>query len=183
MRTWRFVHVPLKVSVLRIDSVSTHPGLTSGWATPSRRLLLAWLTCIMIDSQDDALSLALDLMRRLPPRQVTSHLGAVEKALPNEADDLASSVDQPLTLQIDDSKQGAGREFVCCEYNRDGSSWRSWYSNSFHPPLGPGSDGAESEPIVPRVALRELELQANDSFETYRKLYVDACVSLARRLL
>lgn len=114
----------------------------------------------------DALSLSLDMMRRLPPQHVTSNVEALMQVLPNDAEDLASSVDQPLTLRVDDSPGGAGREFVCCDYNRDGESWRSWYTNTFHPPL-------DGEPIVPVGALRELELQANDAFDTYRKLYYD----------
>lgn len=124
----------------------------------------------MSGAQDDALTLALDLMRRLPPQHVQKNIENVIGALPNDADELASSIDQPLTLHIDDSPAGAGREFVCCDYNRDGESWRSWYSNTFHPPLP--SDGA-SEPVIPMGALRELEVQANDAFDTYRKLYYD----------
>lgn len=116
----------------------------------------------------DPVALSLDVLRRLPPAHVKKNLDAIAKVLPNDADDLMSNVDQPLTLQIDSSTEGAGREYVCCDYNRDGQSWRSWYSNTYHPPLEAGSD-----PIVPVGALRELELQANDAFETYLKLYYD----------
>ncbi|WFD18744.1 F-actin-capping protein subunit beta [Malassezia caprae] len=116
----------------------------------------------------DPVALSLDILRRLPPAHVKKNLNTIAKVLPNDADDLMSNVDQPLTLQIDSSTEGAGREYLCCDYNRDGQSWRSWYSNTYNPPLEGGS-----EPIVPVGALRELELQANDAFETYLKLYYD----------
>lgn len=118
---------------------------------------------------EDPLSLSLDLLRRLPPANVTKNVQHLINMLPDHADDLASSVDQPLTLRIDQSKEGAGREFLCCDYNRDGESWRSWISNTWVPPL---KDGDEESAPVPTGKLRELELHANDAFETYRKLYV-----------
>ncbi|KAI3620602.1 hypothetical protein CBS9595_002569 [Malassezia furfur] len=119
---------------------------------------------------EDPLSLSLDLLRRLPPANVTKNVQHLINMLPDHADDLASSVDQPLTLRIDQSKEGAGREFLCCDYNRDGESWRSWISNTWVPPL---KDGDEESAPVPTGKLRELELHANDAFETYRKLYYE----------
>lgn len=124
----------------------------------------------MSATQDDPVTLSLDILRRLPPAHVKENVEKLMKVMPNEADDLASSVDQPLTLQVDDSKEGAGREFLCCDYNRDGASWRSWYSNQYFPPIT--AEEGEDAPIVPTGALRELELHANDAFETYRKLCV-----------
>lgn len=124
----------------------------------------------MSATQDDPVTLSLDILRRLPPAHVKENVEKLMKVMPNEADDLASSVDQPLTLQVDDSKEGAGREFLCCDYNRDGASWRSWYSNQYFPPIT--TEEGEDAPIVPTGALRELELHANDAFETYRKLCV-----------
>ena len=120
---------------------------------------------------DDPLSLSLDVLRRLPPAEVTGNVEKLMKVLPEHADDLASGVDQPLTVRIDQSKAGAGREFLCCDYNRDGESWRSWISNTWNPPLEDAAD--EEGPVVPTGKLRELELQANDAFETYRKLYYE----------
>lgn len=90
--------------------------------------------------------------------------------LPDHADDLASGVDQPLTVRVDSSEAGAKREFLCCDYNRDGESWRSWISNTWNPPINHAEN--EAPPVVPVGKLRELELQANDAFETYQKLYV-----------
>ena len=116
----------------------------------------------------DPVALSLDVLRRLPPANVKKNLDTLARVLPNDADALMSNVDQPLTLQIDMSTEGAGREYLCCDYNRDGQSWRSWYSNTYNPPLE-----TDSDPVMPLGALRELELQANDAFETYLKLYYD----------
>ncbi|WFD36652.1 F-actin-capping protein subunit beta [Malassezia cuniculi] len=120
----------------------------------------------------DPVSLSLDLLRRLPPADVATHVRQLSDALPEHADELASSVDQPLRVGIDGSAEGAGREFLCCDYNRDGGSWRSWISNAYYPALSDaqGTEGA----VYPSSRLRELELRANDAFDTYRQLYYDA---------
>jgi capping protein beta len=61
----------------------------------------------------------LDLLRRLPPHQIETNLGALVDVLggpSNEvADELLSSVDQPLKILRDAS----GREFLACDFNRD----------------------------------------------------------------
>lgn len=119
---------------------------------------------------EDPLSLSLDLLRRLPPADVSKNVEELINVLPDHADDLASGVDQPLSVRIDQSSTGAGREFLCCDYNRDGESWRSWISNTWDPPIETQEGGDDH--IVPLGKLRELEIQANDAFETYRKLYV-----------
>ena len=117
---------------------------------------------------EDPVTLSLDILRRLPPADVKENTEKILRVQPVHADELASSVDQPLALRIDDSKEGAGRAFLCCDYNRDGESFRSWFSNEYYPPLPAG----EEEPVVPRGALRDLELRANDAFDTYQKLCV-----------
>ncbi|PKI83423.1 Cap2p [Malassezia vespertilionis] len=125
----------------------------------------------MGDAQEDPLTLAFDILRRLPPSKITSNVEKLVNVLPEHADDLASGVDQPLVLRIDDSPQGASREYLCCDYNRDGNSWRSWITNTWNPPIEDSEE--EDTPLVPTGKLRELELQANDAFETYRKLYYE----------
>lgn len=127
----------------------------------------------------DPLDLSLDLLRRLPPSKVEQNLESIVKLIPSYADDLYSSVDQPLKVKLDESKQGAGREFLCCDYNKDGDSWRSWISDTYHPPITPDADDtADGEPGTrPSAPLRSLELKANDAFETYAKLYYDNALS------
>lgn len=116
----------------------------------------------------DPVSLSLDLLRRLPPADVADHVERLTEALPDHADDICASVDQPLRTAVDDSKEGAGREFLCCDYNRDGKSWRSWMSNAYYPALEDAPDA-----VYPSAQLRELELRANEAFDTYRQLYYD----------
>ncbi|KAF2291050.1 hypothetical protein GH714_019377 [Hevea brasiliensis] len=53
-----------------------------------------------------------------------------------------------------------GKEFILCEYNRDADSYRSPWSNKYHPPL-------EDAPY-PSSELRKLEIEANEVFAIYR---------------
>ena len=61
----------------------------------------------------------LDLLRRLPPHRIESNLSTLVEVLggpSNEtADELLSSVDQPLKVLRDEK----GREFLACDFNRD----------------------------------------------------------------
>lgn len=110
----------------------------------------------------DPLSLSLDLLRRLPPNSISQNLDTLVSLFPALADDLYSSVDQPLRVKIDKSTQGAGREYLACDYNRDGDSWRSPWSGEYDPPL---EDGTK-----PSKGLRELEIRMGGAMETYRQL-------------
>jgi capping protein beta len=126
----------------------------------------------------DPLDLSLDLLRRLPPAKVEQNLESIVNLIPAYADDLYSSVDQPLKVKVDDSEAGSGREFLCCDYNRDGDSWRSWLSNSYFPPIDADSSTDTDEPGTrPSAPLRSLELKANAAFETYAKLYYESALS------
>jgi capping protein beta len=49
------------------------------------------------------------------------------------------------------------REFLKCEYNRDGDSYRSPWSNKYFPQ-------ATDEPIYPSSELLQLEQKSNDVF-------------------
>ena len=63
----------------------------------------------------------LDLMRRLPPTKVEENVAALVAICPDYADDLLGSVDQPLRVLTD---RATVREFLACDYNRDGESYR-----------------------------------------------------------
>lgn len=69
----------------------------------------------------DLLDSMLDLMRRLPPTQIEENVNALVTICPDYADDLLGSVDQPLKLITDPS---TGRDYLACDYNRDGESYR-----------------------------------------------------------
>ena len=79
-----------------------------------------------------------------------------------------------------------GRDYLLCDYNRDGDSYRSPWSNQFDPPLdeggagGIGSGGSNEgagEGAVPGERVRKMEVRANEAFDVYRELYYEGGVS------
>lgn len=111
------------------------------------------------------LDCALDLMRRLPPQQIEKNLSDLIDLVPELCEDLLSSVDQPLKIARDKT----GKDYLLCDYNRDGDSYRSPWTNKYDPEL---EDGA-----VPSDKLRSLENDANAAFDQYRDLYYEGGVS------
>ena len=69
----------------------------------------------------DLVDSMLDLMRRLPPMHVEENVSSLVFMCPEYADDLLGSVDQPLKVLMD---RATGREYLACDYNRDGESYR-----------------------------------------------------------
>ncbi|KAK1769984.1 F-actin-capping protein subunit beta [Phialemonium atrogriseum] len=130
----------------------------------------------------DPFDSALDLLRRLNPKHTADHLNALISLAPDLTEDLLSSVDQPLTVRR--CKQ-TGRDYLLCDYNRDGDSHRSPWSNQFDPPLdegGPGGVGAggsegAGEGAIPGERVRKMEIKANEAFDIYRELYYEGGVS------
>lgn len=116
---------------------------------------------------EDPMTLSLDLLRRLPPAKINENLETLIKLCPSLTDELVASVDQPSWIKYD--KQSQNREYLCCDYNRDGDSFRSPWSNEYDPPL---QDGTQ-----PPQKIRELEIRANEAFNTYRQLYFDGGLS------
>lgn len=114
----------------------------------------------------DLVESMLDLMRRLPPTKVEENVQALVGMCPDYADDLLGSVDQPLKVLTD---RATGKEYLACDYNRDGESYRSPWSNEYDPPLDDGT--------VPSPKLRKLEITANEAFDTYREMYYEGGVS------
>ncbi|CAM9132432.1 unnamed protein product [Phaeothamnion confervicola] len=111
----------------------------------------------------------LNLMRRLPPNDMESNLAALVTLVPDQADELLQRVDQPLQSALD---AASGRDFLLCEYNRDADSYRSPWSNKYEPSLEEGYEG-----YAPRDMLRKMEVDANELFDEYRKLYYDGGTS------
>lgn len=112
---------------------------------------------------EQQLDCALDLMRRLPPQQIEKNLSDLIDLVPSLCEDLLSSVDQPLKVA---KCRTTGKDYLLCDYNRDGDSYRSPWSNKYDPPI---SDGA-----VPSDKLRSLEVKANQAFDTYREMYFES---------
>lgn len=115
---------------------------------------------------EQQLDCALDLMRRLPPQQIEKNLSDLIDLTPDLCEDLLSSVDQPLKIARD---KAVGKDYLLCDYNRDGDSYRSPWSNQYDPPL---DDGA-----MPSERLRRLEIDANAAFDQYREMYFEGGVS------
>ncbi|KAL1917586.1 uncharacterized protein VTP21DRAFT_3979 [Calcarisporiella thermophila] len=60
-------------------------------------------------------------MRRLPPQNTEENLAHLIDLVPHLTDDLLSSIDQPLKVR---SCKQTGAEYLICDYNRDGDSYR-----------------------------------------------------------
>jgi len=114
----------------------------------------------------DILDNMLDLTRRLPPNNIEQNIASLVELCPDYADELLGSVDQPLQVRTDSK---TGKDYLICDYNRDGDSYRSPWSNDYDPPLVDGT--------VPSEKLRKLEVAANDAFDTYREMYYEGGVS------
>lgn len=119
-------------------------------------------------AEGDDMTACLNLMRRMPPRDVEQDTYSLSRLAPALADDLYQRVDQPLQVAVDASN---GRKYLLCDYNRDGDSYRSPWSNAYEPAVPDG------EAFFPSERLRELEVQANEIFDSYRELYYQGGIS------
>ncbi|KAI1820357.1 F-actin-capping protein subunit beta [Xylaria intraflava] len=127
----------------------------------------------------DPFDSALDLLRRLNPKHTSEHLNALISLAPDLTEDLLSSVDQPLAVR---RCRQSGRDYLLCDYNRDGDSFRSPWSNEFDPPLvdapgGGAEQNAAAAAAAPSEKIRRMEIKANEAFDLYRELYYEGGVS------
>jgi len=111
---------------------------------------------------EEQLNSALNLMRRMPPSSVENSLAGLIELVPDLTDDLLTHVDQPLKTETDPK---TGKTYILCDYNRDGDSYRSPWSNQYFPALDDG--------FKPAKNLRDMEVTANSLFDTYRRMYFD----------
>jgi capping protein (actin filament) muscle Z-line, beta len=109
-----------------------------------------------------------DLLRRLNPKDTAKNVQLLCEVAPALQEDLLESVDVPLPVRICSKTK---REFLCCDYNRDGDSYRSPWSNEFEPPL------EDDEGTVPSDRVRKMEVKANEAFDVYRELYYEGGIS------
>lgn len=108
----------------------------------------------------------MSLMRRLPPAKIEQNLSGLLNLLPDDTDELLQRIDQPLQESVDSV---SGRNYLQCDYNRDGDSYRSPWSNAYFPPLEDG--------FLPSEQLRAQEVEANELFDAYRELYYEGGTS------
>ena len=80
----------------------------------------------------DVVERMLDLIRRLPPAKIEENVAKLVALCPEHEDELLGSVDQPLQVRTDPS---TGRDYLICDYNRDGDSYRCFSLKSVAPTL------------------------------------------------
>ncbi|PIO71111.1 f-actin capping protein, beta subunit [Teladorsagia circumcincta] len=105
-------------------------------------------------------------MRRLPPQQCERNLIDLIDLVPGLCEDLLGTVDQPLKVAKD---KETGKEYLLCDYSRDGDSYRSPWTNTYDPPA--------EDAQLPSEKLRKLEIEANAAFESYRDMYFEGGIS------
>ncbi|WPH02292.1 f-actin-capping protein subunit beta [Acrodontium crateriforme] len=118
----------------------------------------------------DPFDAALDLLRRLPPSSTSENLSGIIALRPDLEEDLLSSVDVALTTK---RCPKSGRDYLCCDYNRDGSSYRSPWSNEFDPAI----NAEDAQDLVPVGRVRRMEEALNAAVDVYRELYYEGGVS------
>lgn len=148
---------------------SSHSQLTS-WPTPLTALCKLCSSYPQIMSPESSIPLpvnnatanaASDLLRRLNPKDVKQNVDHLISLNEDLTEDLLESVDIPLAVKKCSKTK---RDFLCCDYNRDGDSWRSPWSNEFEPPI------EEGEGVTPSDRIRKMEIKANEAFDVYREL-------------
>jgi len=110
----------------------------------------------------------LNILRRTPPSDVVDNLERLIALRGDLDEELCQRVDTPLEVEQD---KKVGRPFLLCDYNRDGDSYRSPWSNQYFPELD------DNDGFRPSDGLRELEVEANKVFDVYRHLYFEGGVS------
>lgn len=115
----------------------------------------------------DQIKNVLNVLRRMPPKDVEQDMVRVLcLADPELEDEICQRVDLPLKVEKD---SGNGKDFITCDYNRDGDSHRSPWSNEYFPPIEDG--------LAPAGTLRKLEQKFNSVFDVYRRQYFETGVS------
>jgi len=104
----------------------------------------------------------IQLVRKLPPSKLDKNILAISN-LVFEDDELFNEFSQKVDHPAEVCKEDIQGEFLKCEFNRDGDSYRSPLSNHYFPPLEDGKVLAKE--------LRELEVTFNKVFPIYAKHY------------
>lgn len=110
----------------------------------------------------------LNVMRRMDPNSIENDISGLLTLVPDLTEDLLQRIDQPLEEAIDPLN---GRTYLKCDYNRDGDSYRSPWSNEYDPKI------MEEDGYLPSDTLRQLEMTANELFDHYRQMYYTGGVS------
>lgn len=107
----------------------------------------------------------LHLYKLLSPNNAEYNFNAISSLIYEDDDNLSTftqKVEVPTTICKDDPLG----EFLCCEFNRDGDSYRSPYTNKYFPE----PEEEEEMKQIPQE-LRNLEEKLNKVFKFYLKAY------------
>jgi capping protein beta len=107
---------------------------------------------------------ARNLVRHCDPKNVEDRVFETIKLNRDVMDDVLAQVDTPLKVGTDSS----GNQYILCDYNRDGDSYRSPFTNAFLPAI--------PKPQQLPDALREIEVMGNRGFASYLRQYFDSGV-------
>lgn len=119
------------------------------------------------------LEAALDLLRRLPPQQTPQHLLQLSPLLSDQDYRLLqATIDLPPRIA---QCKLTGRDFLVADYNTHDKAIRSPWSGQWQSNIGDSSE--ETLPAELSSELRQLEVVANQAFDTYRQLYFEGGVS------
>ena len=107
------------------------------------------------------LSSCLNLSLLLPISKLEKNINAISSLIYNEDETLDSflqKVDQPLIINL--QKKGG---FICCEFNRDGDSYRIPGTNEYLPQIEDGN--------LLKEKYLQLEIEFNKIFRIYTNFY------------
>lgn len=82
--------------------------------------------------EKDKVLAALNLIKRLPPSKIHHNANALSNLIPDQADELLQRIDKPLVVDVDPENN---KEYIQSEFNRDGDSYRSFWTNKYYPPM------------------------------------------------
>ncbi|KAF8822762.1 putative F-actin-capping protein subunit beta [Cardiosporidium cionae] len=122
--------------------------------------------------KQEQLTSALNLLRRLPPQDLSETLAGLLKLAPTIKEDILRRTFVPFKLLFDENVLFLalkGKYFIGCEYNQEDVSFRSPWSNAYIPSSKRG--------YYPKEFLRELEVEYNALFDEFREAYYDGGVS------
>lgn len=104
----------------------------------------------------------IQLMMKLPIIRNDDNITAISNLI-YEDDDLLNEYLQKVDNRCDICTEDSQGEFLKCEYNRDGDSYRSPFSNKYYP--------TTEDARYPGKELRELETKFNKIFQAYTRAY------------
>lgn len=114
-------------------------------------------------SHDEKLKACLQILRKF---QITKYKKVIDAltTIVYEDDDLLNDFLQKIDQPSEISKEDKNGDFLICEYNREGDSYRSCISNTYYP-------ATDDDVTSPSEEIREMEIIFNKLFSEYTRLY------------